>query len=109
MKKLINEKIDQITTLFVQELRNRLGSHLKEAILFGSKARGDDAPDSDYDCMVILDILSSALMDTIDDVAGNFLFEHNVVFSVFPIIEKRYRNQNFNPFLMNVKKEGIQL
>ncbi len=73
MKKLINEKIDQITTLFVQELRNRLGSHLKEAILFGSKARGDDAPESDYDCMVILDILSSALMDTIDDVAGKFI------------------------------------
>jgi len=44
----INEKFDRIITLFVQELRNRLGSHLKEAILFGSKARGDDAPDSDY-------------------------------------------------------------
>ncbi len=58
MDKQINEKFDRITTLFVQELRNRLGNHLKEAILFGSKARGDDAPDSDYDCMVILDSLS---------------------------------------------------
>ena len=109
MDKQINEKFDRITTLFVQELRNRLGSHLKETILFGSKARGDDAPDSDYDCMVILDILSSALMDTIDDVAGKFLFEHNVVFSVFPILEERYRKQNYNPFLMNIKKEGIPL
>jgi predicted nucleotidyltransferase len=109
MNKLINQKFDQITTLFVQELRDRLGSHLKEAILFGSKARGDDAPDFDYDCMVILDILSSTLMDAIDDLAGKFLFEHNVVFSVFPILEERYRKQNYNPFLMNVKKEGIQL
>jgi predicted nucleotidyltransferase len=109
MDNQINDTFDRITTLFVQELRSRLGSHLKEAILFGSKARGDDAPDSDYDFMVILDILSTASKDTIDDVAGKFLFEYNVVFSVFPILEERYRKQNYNPFLMNVKKEGIPL
>jgi hypothetical protein len=37
MDKQINKKIDRITTLFIQELRSRLGSHLKEAILFGLK------------------------------------------------------------------------
>ena len=109
MEKQINKNFDRIITLFVKELRNRLGRHLKEAILFGSKARGDDTPDSDFDCMVILDILSPELRDSIDDVAGKFLFEHNAVFSVFPILEERYRKQKYNPFLMNVKREGIQL
>ncbi|MCB0226825.1 MAG: nucleotidyltransferase domain-containing protein [Anaerolineae bacterium] len=38
-------------------MHQQLGSHLKQVILFGSRARGDFTPDSDYDCLVFVEVL----------------------------------------------------
>ncbi|MCD6325964.1 nucleotidyltransferase domain-containing protein [bacterium] len=40
---------------FQAAIRVRLGNRLKKMILFGSRARGDNDPDSDYDIPVVLD------------------------------------------------------
>ena len=104
-----HDKYDEILRLFVQRLRNQLGDHLKHIVLFGSRARGDDLPGSDYDCMAILDHISPSLNDAIDEIAGEFLYEHNALFSIFSVTEKRYREQTYNPLFMNVEKEGISL
>ena len=45
--KNINEK--KILELFRGEMKQCFGDHLKEIILFGSRARGDHTEDSDYD------------------------------------------------------------
>ena len=37
---------------YAQEVRNRLGPHLRQVILFGSRARGDATEYSDYDFVV---------------------------------------------------------
>lgn len=102
-------KKDNILLLFSDKLKEQLGYHLKQIILFGSKARGDDAPDSDYDCLAIVDSLSPVINETIDEIAGEFLYQYNVVFSVFPVSEKRYHTQVHNPFFINVQNEGILL
>ncbi len=86
-----------------------MGSHLRQVILFGSRARGEDVSGSDYDCMAVLDILSPFLNDLIDETAGDFLYEYNAVFSVFPVSEHRYRKEIHNPLFMNVRAEGILL
>lgn len=100
---------DEVLELFLTKLRQRLGVHLKRVILFGSRARGDNDPTSDYDCLVILDEVSSSTKDTIDEVAGELLYEYNVVFSVFPISEEKHQKQKYSPLLMNVNEEGIVL
>ena len=41
------EKRDEVLEHFLREMRQQLGNHLKQVILFGSKARGDDVPYSD--------------------------------------------------------------
>jgi predicted nucleotidyltransferase len=100
---------DDVLTDFVRQLRTRLGSQLKQIILYGSRARGDHAPDSDYDCLAIVDALHPGLKDTIFEVAGDFLFRHNAVFSVIPVAEDEYRRRVYNPLFMNVRGEGITM
>ena len=91
------------------ELQSRLGSHLKKIILFGSKARGDDSLDSDFDCLVVVDEVTPEVREAIDELAGELLFEHNAVFSIFPIAENVFQNRRFDPFLNSIRKEGIVL
>ena len=103
------ENNDKILTLFLQEMRNKLGGDLKQFILFGSRARGDNTSYSDYDCLAILDQMSPEIGDTIDEIAGEFLYQYNAVFSVFLISEKQHRQQSYSPLLMNIRREGISL
>ena len=93
---------EEILDLFLKELRKKLGSHLKEVILFGSRARGDFSPDSDYDCLVVMDDLPPDIENVIDEIAGELLYQHDSLFSIFPILEDTYRRQTYDPFLMNV-------
>jgi len=103
------EKRDEVLEHFLKEMRQRLDDHLKQVILFGSRARGDDVPYSDYDCLVILDEVSPAVKDMIDEIAGEILYQHDAVVSAFPIAEETHRRQMYNPFLMNIRREGIVL
>ncbi len=103
------EHNDEILALLLQKLREQFGARLKHVILFGSRARGDHAPDSDYDCLVILDEVSSEVEDIIDEIAGEFLYQRDVVLSLFPMSEARYNQRRYSPLLMNVRKEGVVL
>jgi len=100
---------DNLLTIFVKKMKSELDDNLKEIILFGSRARGDNTPDSDYDCMAVFDNLSPSLTDIIDEIAGEFLYEYNVVFAVFPVSENQRLKQICNPLFMNIEKEGIVL
>ncbi len=100
---------DNLLNIFAKKLKSELDDNLKELILFGSRARGDNTPDSDYDCVAAFDNLSPSLTDIIDEITGEFLYEHNVVFSVFPVSESRRLEQICNPLFMNIEKEGIVL
>lgn len=103
------EKRDEVLEHFLREMRQQLGNHLKQVILFGSKARGDDVPYSDYDCLAILDEVSPGIKDLIDEIVGEILYQHGAVVSVLPVAEKKYHQQTYNPLLMNVRREGIVL
>jgi predicted nucleotidyltransferase len=109
MGKQKNEQQDRLLLLFASKLRNRLGDHLKKIILYGSRARGDNLPDSDYDCIAILDVVSSTSVDAIDEIAGEFLYNYNVIFSILPITQSRLRQEVYNPLFMNIRKEGVSV
>lgn len=102
-------KSDEVLEYFLQEIRKGLGKHLKEVILFGSRARGDDVPGSDYDFLVVLDEVSPEIKDLIDEIAGEVLFQYSTLFSIFPVSEEEYNQKTFHPFLTNIDKEGIAL
>lgn len=103
------QKNDEILDLFLQKIRTELGHQLKQVILFGSRARGDFSEDSDYDCLVLVDSVSPIINEMIYEIAGELLYEHNEVFSIFPITAEEYDDDIYEPFLMNIRKEGIVL
>lgn len=103
------KKDDRILDEFVEVINRRFGSSLKNIILFGSRARGDHDRDSDYDFLLIFDSVSRERIDTIDEVAGDFLYRYNVVFSAFPVSEENYERERYNPLYMNIRNHGISL
>jgi len=103
---MIYEQDDLVLSQFAGEMRSRLGDHLKALVLFGSRARGEAAQDSDYDLVAVLDAVSPMNKQIIDEIAGNLLYEHSVVFSIFPVPLDLYQQEIKTPFLMNVHKEG---
>jgi len=103
------DKQDDALQHFMQQIREQLGNHLKQIILFGSRARGEDVPGSDYDCLIIVDEVTKALKDIIDDAAGEALYQHSAVFSAFLVSEEKHNRQAYNPLLVNISKEGMIL
>jgi predicted nucleotidyltransferase len=99
----------EILDLFLQEMKEKLGHHLKQVILFGSRARGDFSPDSDYDCLLVMNEIPPDTENIIDDITGELLYQHDALFSIFPILEETYHRQKYDPFLMNIRQEGIPL
>ena len=73
---------DDALDYFVKRIREQLGVHLKRVILFGSRARGNETFNSDYDCLVVVDEASEEVKDIIDEVAGDTLYGYNAVFLV---------------------------
>jgi predicted nucleotidyltransferase len=88
---------------------DRLGGHLRQVLLFGSRARGDATAESDYDLLVVVDQVDSDVIQGIDAIAGQALLEHGAVVSAFPIAEDERVRRKYSPLLINVAREGVAI
>jgi len=102
-------KGDEVLAELVDKLRSRLGENLRQVILFGSRARGDHRPDSDFDCMVLVDALDASVEEAVDVVGGELLLERDAVFSIFPVTVERFRTETAEPLFRNVREDGVVL
>jgi predicted nucleotidyltransferase len=100
---------EEVLRFFAEGLRQRLGSHLRDFILFGSRARGDADPESDYDCLVVVDQAGRAVDDAIDAVAGDTLYRLDAVVAAVPISQAERAARQHDPLLINASREGIRL
>ena len=98
---------DPVLRFFKDAVADKLGEHLRQVLLFGSRARGDANADSDYDLLVVVDQVNSAVTDGIDAIAGQALLEHGAVLSAFPIAEDDRTRRKYSPLLINVAREGV--
>jgi len=105
----MNENEDVALGRFEAAIRERLGKHLKQIILYGSRARGDNDPDSDYDLLLVVDEVTGEVDRIIDDVAGDCFCEYSKLFPVVAVSEERFKNDVYEPLLINVKREGVPL
>ena len=103
---------DVVKSPIVQELRRLLraayGDHERGIVLYGSRARGDASPDSDYDVLIILDDFASAAgeLQRIDEPVSDLCLRHDVVIACQVVKERDYRNAR-TPLLMNARREGV--
>lgn len=109
VEKTNNILTDPVLAHLCVELPRRLEAHLKQLILFGSRARDEAAPDSDYDLLAIVDEISRPLKTEISAVAGDFLYDYNSILSLLPVEEATYNADLYEPLFINVRREGIVL
>jgi uncharacterized protein len=83
-----------------------------QAFLFGSRARGDNKPDSDWDILILINnqIVTNDIENKFRDVLYNIELESGQIISTF-IYSKSFwqKNLRFSPLYKSVKKEGIKL
>lgn len=83
-----------------------------EAFLFGSRARGDNRFDSDWDILILID--SMTVTNEIEDKFRNDLYDLEIesgqLISTFIYTKDFWETKLvFSPLYKNVKKEGIRI
>jgi len=63
---------------FRKRLSSDLANHITRLIVFGSRAKGEAAEDSDLDVIAIVDEKNSAIEKSLEDIAYRIMWDHEV-------------------------------
>ena len=93
---------------FKRQIGQLYGERLKKVILYGSFARQEGTDDSDIDLAVVLEGEVNPIdeIDRMIDVVFEINLANNVLISIYPVSEEKYRTVN-SPLLVNLRREGI--
>jgi predicted nucleotidyltransferase len=95
------------------EFRSRLdatyGPRIERVVLYGSRARGEAASDSDYDVAVFLRDLQDRAqeMDRLADIGTDILYASGKLIHALPFEAGAYRKRT--PLMHEVRKDGVDL
>ncbi|MGY6529658.1 MAG: nucleotidyltransferase domain-containing protein [Cyanobacterium sp.] len=105
---MIHPQLKEILSQVKESLISLYQEQLDKIILYGSQARKDAQIDSDIDVLVILkaQINPYQEIDRTGDIIAKISLDYDVVLSRHFISLEQF-NRSHNPFLQNVKKEGI--
>jgi uncharacterized protein len=90
-------------------LRTHYGDRLERAVLFGSRARGDARPDSDYDVAVFLNDFTRAWpeLQPLGKITTDILLDTGAVISTLPFPAGSYRERTM--LMGEIRREDIDL
>jgi predicted nucleotidyltransferase len=113
MPKQVNLSAQDAAALdeFVRRVREALGPNLVALKLFGSKARGEGASDSDIDVIVVVEESGSPTEDRVLDVAFEVNVAHGVYISPRVVAKATLEDPvwRITPFLRAIEREGVLL
>ena len=101
--------IDPVLTRFRTSLYATYGRRVERAILFGSRARGDAQPDSDYDVAVFLREYGRlwAELQPLARLTTDILLDTGIVISALPFPATDYRKHSL--LMGEIRREGIEI
>lgn len=104
--------VNIIMNEIVYSMKDIFGGALRQVILFGSYARGEQEEYSDMDIMVLVN-LSDEELSRYNNVIAEVMTDISIKYGVLPsIIDKNYEHFHhwvpFLPFYRNVKTEGVE-
>jgi len=79
-------------------------------ILFGSQARGDERPDSDWDLLLLLNKPQKEESD--EDKAYKFVlmgWDYGTYLSIKLYTENEWKKRKYSPFYENIVNDGIEI
>jgi predicted nucleotidyltransferase len=100
---------DPVAQEFATILRQRLGSHLCQILLFGSRARGDAQDGSDYDMLVVVDHRTPELRAVILEVESQLMERYGVLVATVLRSEAEWQQLQGFPLARNIAREGVHL
>jgi uncharacterized protein len=88
-----------------------LRPQIDKIVLFGSRARGDEMPYSDYDLLLVVQKRNQNLVDALYDAAVQVLCAtgRDISLKIFSRPDFQRLSNLPTPFMKNVAKEGITL
>jgi predicted nucleotidyltransferase len=95
----------------ITQLKRELIPH-ERLILFGSQARGDARPDSDWDLLVLLNKEKRNFVEDSNKYAYPFTemgLKHDVLIHVKVFTEKEWKRQKPSVFYKNVEHDKIEI
>jgi uncharacterized protein len=109
LRKGLMATIDPIVLKFRAALDEVYGKRIERIVLYGSRARGDARPDSDYDIAVFLNGLSDrwSEFDRIAKIETDILYETGAVIHTMPFHAGAYRDRT--PLMHEIRREGVDL
>jgi predicted nucleotidyltransferase len=102
-------QIDRVLVRFRVALDILYGKRIERVVLFGSRARGDAMPDSDYDVAVFLNDLDDRWQeaDRIADIETDIIYELGAFIHAMPYRSGAYRERT--PLMHEIRREGVDL
>ena len=100
---------DPILSQFRTALDKLYGARIERVVLYGSRARGDGQPDSDYDVAVFLKDISDRWqeIDRLVEAQTTLLFATGAVINALPFRAGSYQDRT--PLMHEIRREGRDL
>ena len=102
-------RANPVLAKFRAALTEMYGDRLERVVLYGSPARGDARPDSDYDVAVFLNDLTDRWceLDRLADLRADFLEDANVFIDAKPYPAGAYHDRT--TLMQEIRREGVDL
>src|SRR6266498_4349790 len=106
----MSSNIGKILKKLKKELIQIYGDQIHSILLYGSRARGDERPDSDIDILIVLknEFNYSEMLRLSSERTASLSLENDVVISRAFVSREQFEHRQ-TPFLMNVRREAVQV
>lgn len=103
---MLNREEKEIIKRFKAEVEKALGDRLDRVVLFGSRARGEAEPDSDFDFLVTVRRLEKEDRNRVREIASDLSLECDTVITVLLLHTEDFREDRYFYLYENIQKEG---
>ncbi|MFA6471803.1 MAG: nucleotidyltransferase domain-containing protein [Candidatus Latescibacterota bacterium] len=100
---------DAVALEYSQKVRSALGVRVRDIILFGSRARGNNTEWSDYDMLLVVDKRDNSLLDTVVTIEVGILDKYERLVGSIVYEQSEWDRKKQSPLGMNIGKDGVQL